>query len=58
VALGGHRRQPQRQRPHQLVIVRNSASTAACEPQRDSARTDTVAEVVDIVLTSRLLNGI
>jgi nicotinamidase-related amidase len=30
----------------------------ACELQRDWARTDTVAEVVDIVLTSRLLKGI
>ena len=30
----------------------------ACELQRDWARTDTVADVVDIVLTSRLLKGI
>jgi hypothetical protein len=30
----------------------------ACELQRDWARPDTVAEVVDIVLTSRLLKGI
>jgi nicotinamidase-related amidase len=29
----------------------------ACELQRDWARTDTVPEVVDIVLTSRLLKG-
>jgi isochorismate hydrolase len=30
----------------------------ACELQRDWARTDTVADVVDIVLTSRLLKGL
>src|ERR1700689_2926796 len=30
----------------------------ACELQRDWARTDTVPEVVDIVLTSRLLKGL
>ena len=30
----------------------------ACELQRDWARTETVADVVDIVLTSRLLKGI
>jgi nicotinamidase-related amidase len=30
----------------------------ACELQRDWARTDTVADVVDIVLTSRLLKGV
>src|SRR6202163_2761453 len=30
----------------------------ACELQRDWARTDTVADVVDIVLTSRLLAGV
>jgi nicotinamidase-related amidase len=30
----------------------------ACELQRDWARTDTVAQVVDIVLTSRLLKGV
>src|ERR1700753_1162125 len=30
----------------------------ACELQRDWARTDTVPDVVDIVLTSRLLKGI
>jgi hypothetical protein len=30
----------------------------ACELQRDWARTDTVADVVDIVLISRLLKGI
>jgi nicotinamidase-related amidase len=30
----------------------------ACELQRDWARTDTVADVVDIVLTSRLLIGV
>src|ERR1700722_14527399 len=30
----------------------------ACELQRDWARTDTVPEVVDIVLTSRLLKGV
>jgi nicotinamidase-related amidase len=30
----------------------------ACELQRDWARTDTVAEVVDIVLTSRLRKGL
>ncbi len=30
----------------------------ACELQRDWARTSTVAEVVDIVLTSRLLKGL
>ena len=30
----------------------------ACELQRDWARTDTVPEVVDIVLTSRLSKGI
>ncbi len=30
----------------------------ACELQRDWARTDTVAEVVDIVLTSRLRQGL
>lgn len=30
----------------------------ACELQRDWARTDTVPEVVDIVLTSRLSKGL
>jgi nicotinamidase-related amidase len=30
----------------------------ACELQRDWARTDTVPEIVDIVLTSRLLKGL
>jgi hypothetical protein len=30
----------------------------ACELQRDWARTDTVPEVVDIVLTSRLRKGL
>jgi len=30
----------------------------ACELQRDWSRTDTVADVVDIVLTSRLLKGV
>ncbi len=30
----------------------------ACELQRDWARTDTVADVVDIVLTSRLSKGL
>jgi nicotinamidase-related amidase len=30
----------------------------ACELQRDWARTDTVPEVVDIVLTSRLTKGL
>jgi hypothetical protein len=30
----------------------------ACELRRDWARTDTVAEVVDVVLTSRQLKGI
>lgn len=30
----------------------------ACELQRDWARTDTVREVVDIVLTSRLTKGL
>jgi nicotinamidase-related amidase len=30
----------------------------ACELQRDWARTDTVSEVVDIVLTSRLTKGL
>ncbi len=29
----------------------------ACELQRDWARRDTVADVIDIVLTSRLLKG-
>jgi hypothetical protein len=30
----------------------------ACEHQRDWARTETVADVVDIVLTSRLRKGL
>jgi hypothetical protein len=30
----------------------------ACELQRDWGRTDTVPEVVDIVLTSRLVKGL
>ena len=37
---------------------RTGQDSRACELQRDWARTDTVAEVIDIVLTSRLLNGI
>jgi hypothetical protein len=44
---------------HDCVVNRPiSWVSLACELQRDWARTDTVPEVVDIVLTSRLLKGL